>query len=86
MRVNYDILMLILKDMKTLDHVTIKTLNDINGNNKKLLIYNDNTFETGHPVIEYSCILFSDVSIRLLNYLKLQLLENGFTERTGGEA
>lgn len=85
MKINYDILALILQDMKTLDHVTIKTLNDINGNHKKLIVYGDHTFKSGHPAMSSSNILFSEVSARSINMLKTELLSHGFTERKAGE-
>ena len=86
MKINYTILALLLSDMETSKHVTFKTKNDINGNNKKIVVYNDMAFIEPNPSHEFDHILISNMSTRELNELKKELTKHGFTERQGGDA
>lgn len=86
MKINYDILSLLLLNMETSKHVTFKTKNNINGYSRKLVIYKDHTLYEDDPSIDYDNIMISNMSTRELNELKKTLIKHGFSERTGGEA
>lgn len=85
MNLNYDILATILKYSTNTGHVTFKTKNDVNGNNKKIVVYNDMTFIEPNPSHEFDHILISNMSTRELSKLKKSLITFGLKERQGGE-
>ena len=86
MKINYDILALLLLNMETSKHITLKTKNNINGHARKLVVYNNHTFYEDDPSIDYDNIMISNMSTRELNELKNTLINHGFSERTGGVA
>ena len=86
MKINYDILALLLLNMETSKHITLKTKNNVNGHSRKLVIYNNHTFYEDDPSIDYDNIMISNMSTRELNKLKNTLINHGFSERTGGDA
>ena len=86
MKINYDYLARLMKYSGSMHYYTFKTKNDINGNNKKIVVYEDLTFYEDNPNIEYDNTLISYMTRKELNELKTTLIKHGFTERTGGEA
>ena len=86
MKINYDYLARLMKYSGSMHYYTFKTKNDINGNNKKIVVYEDLTFYEDNPNIEYDNTLISYMTKKELNELKTTLISHGFTERTGGEA
>ena len=84
MKINYDILALLLLNMEPSKHITFKTKNNINGHSRKLVAYKDHTFYEDDPSIDYDNIMISNMSTRELNELKKTLLSRGFSERSGG--
>ena len=84
MKINYDILALLLLNMETSKHITFKTKNNINGYSRKLVVYKDHTFYEDDPSIDYDNIMISNMSTRELNELKKELIKHGFSERAGG--
>ena len=84
MKINYDILALLLLNMETSKHITFKTKNDINGHSRKLVVYADQTFYENDPSIDYDNIIISYMTKKELNELKKTLIKHGFSERTGG--
>ena len=86
MKINYTALAFLLSEMEVATYHCFKTKNNINGNNKKLVVFNDMTFLEPNPSFEFDNILISNMSARELNELKKELLSRGFLERTGGEA
>ena len=85
MKINYDILALLLLNVETSKHITLKTKNNINGHSRKLVVYNNHTFYEDDPSINYDNIMISNMSTRELNELKKTLIKHGFSERVGGE-
>ena len=85
MKINYDYLARLMKYSGSMHYYTFKTKNDINGNNKKIVVYEDLTFYEDNPNIEYDNTLISYMTKKELNELKTTLISHGFTERTGGE-
>ena len=86
MKINYDILAMMLENISPSDHWTFKTKNDINGHSRKMVVYADGAFHENDPSIDYDNILISYMTKKELNELKNTLVKHGFTERTGGEA
>ena len=86
MKINYDILALLLLNMETSKHITFKTKNDINGHSRKLVVYADQTFYENDPSIDYDNIIISYMTKKELNELKKTIIKHGFSERTGGGA
>ena len=86
MKINYDYLARLMKYSGSMHYYTFKTKNDINGNNKKIVVYEDLTFYEDNPNIEYDNTLISYMTKKELNELKNTLIKHGFSERTGGEA
>ena len=86
MKINYDILALLLLNMESSKHITFKTKNNINGYSRKLVVYKDHTFYEDDPSIDYDNIMISNMSTRELNELKKELIKHGFSERKAGEA
>ena len=84
MKINYDILALLLLNMETSKHITLKTKINVNGHSRKLVVYNNHTFYEDDPSIDYDNIMISNMSTRELNKLKKELLSRGFSERSGG--
>ena len=84
MKINYDILALLLLNMESSKHITFKTKNNINGYSRKLVVYKDHTFYEDDPSIDYDNIMISNMSARELNELKKTLLSRGFSKRSGG--
>ena len=85
MKINYDILALLLLNMESSKHITFKTKNNINGYSRKLVVYKDHTFYEDDPSIDYDNIMISNMSTRELNELKKELIKHGFSERKAGE-
>ena len=86
MKINYTALAFLLSEMEVATYYCFKTKNNVNGNNKKLVVFNDMTFLEPNPSFEFDNILISNMSTRELNVLKKELLSRGFSERAGGEA
>ena len=86
MKINYTALAFLLSEMEVSSYYCFKTKNNINGNNKKIVVYNDMTFTEPNPSHEFDNILISTMSTRELNELKKELLSRGFSERSGGGA
>ena len=86
MKINYDYLARLMKYNGSMHYYTFKTKNDINGNTKKIVVYDDMTFTEPNPSHDYDNILISYMTKKELNELKKTLLSRGFSERTGGEA
>lgn len=84
MKINYDILALLLLNMESSKHITFKTKNNINGYSRKLVVYKDHTFYEDDPSIDYDNIMISNMSTRELNELKKELINHGFSERKAG--
>lgn len=84
MKINYDILTMMLENISPSEYLTFKTKNDINGNNKKIVVYNDMTFIEPNPSHEFDHILISNMSTRELNKLKKSLITFGLKERQSG--
>ena len=84
MKINYTALAFLRSEMEVSSHHCFKTKNNINGNNKKIVVYNDMTFTEPNPSHEFDNILISTMSTRELNELKKELLSRGFSERSGG--
>ena len=86
MKINYDYLARLMKYSGSMHYYTFATKNDINGNSRKLVVYEDLTFYENDPCIDYDNILISYMTRKELNELKRTLIKHGFSERSGGEA